>query len=104
MVSEHCDLPVEMARKIGEASSSSTGVLQKLENQVTNSNFILSDTNYRLWAMRMEVYLEAHGLWEVIGGEEENWKKDRLALSAILSSIPESASFQMDIKKMAKEN
>ena len=93
-----------MSRKIREASSSSTGVLQKLENQVTNSNFILSDTNYRLWAMRMEVYLEAHGLWEVIGGDEENRKKDRLALSVILSSIPESASFQMDIKKSAKEN
>ena len=54
--------------------------------------------------MRMEVYLEAHGLWEVIGGDEENRKKDRLALSVILSSIPESASFQMNIKKSAKEN
>ena len=86
-----------MSRKIREASSSSTGVLQKLENQVINSNFILSDTNYRLWAMRMEVYLEVHGLWEVIGGDEENRKKYQLALSAILSSIPESASFQMDI-------
>ena len=104
VVSERCDLPVEMPPKVGEASSSSTGILQKLENQVTNSNFILSDMNYRLWAKRMEVYLEAHGLWEVIGGEEENRKKDRLALSAILSSIPESASFQMDIKKTAKEN
>ena len=79
VVSERCDLPMEMPRKIEEASSSSTGVLQKLENQVTNSNFILSDMNYHLWAMRMEVYLEAHGLWEVIGGEEENRKKDRLA-------------------------
>ena len=104
LVSEHCDLPVEMSRKIEEASSSSIGVLQKLENQVMNSNFILSDTNYRLLAMRMEVYLEAHGLWEVIEGDEENQKKDRLVLSAILSSIPKSASFQMDIKKLAKEN
>ena len=54
--------------------------------------------------MRIEVYLEVNGLREVIGGDEENRKKDRLALSAILSSIPESASFQMDIKKSAKEN
>ena len=104
LVSERCDLLVEMLRKIGEVSSSSTDVLQKLENQVMNSNFILYDTNYRLWAMRMEVYLEAHSFWELIGGDEENRKKDRLALSAILSLIPESASFQMDIKKSAKEN
>ena len=54
--------------------------------------------------MRMEVYLEALGLWEVIGGDEENRKKDILALSAILSSILESASFQVDIKKSTKEN
>ena len=40
----------------------------------------------------------------MIGGDEENRKKDRLVLLAILSSIPESASFQMDIKKSAKEN
>ena len=93
-----------MPRKIGEANSSSTGVLQNLENQVMNSNFMLYDTNYCFWAMRMEVYLAAHGLWEVIRGDEENQKKDRLALSAILSSIPESASFQMDIKKSAQEN
>ena len=48
--------------------------------------------------------LEAHGLWDVIAEEEENQKKDRLALSAILSSIPEFVSFQMDIKKSDKEN
>ena len=50
------------------------------------------------------MYLEAHGLWDVIAREEENQKKDRLALFAILSSIPEFVSFQMDIKKSGKEN
>ena len=69
-----------------------------------NSNFMLYETNYRLWAMRMEVYLEAHGLWDVIGGDEENWKKDMLSVFVILCSIPESVSFLMDIKKSAKEN
>ena len=93
-----------MSWKIREASSSSTNVLQKFETQVMNSNFMLSETNYCLWAMRMKVYLEAHGLWDVIIGDEENQKKDKLALSAILSSIHESVSFQMDIRKSAKEN
>ena len=74
-----------MPRKTFEVSSSSVGPLQKLEAQVTNSSFMLSATNYHLWAMRMEVYLEAHGLWDVITGEEENQKKNWLALSAILS-------------------
>ena len=52
----------------------------------------------------MEVYLEAQGLWESITGIETNRKKDRQALSAILNSISESVSFQLDVKKTAKEN
>ena len=55
---------------------------------VTASIFLLISTNYRLWAMRMEVYLEAHGLWEVMNGTEKNQKKDLQALSAILNSFP----------------
>ena len=43
-------------------------------------------------------------MWDVIRGDEENRKKDRLALFTILSSIPESVSFQIDIKKLAKDN
>ena len=54
--------------------------------------------------MRMEVYVEAHGLWEVISRTETNQKKDRQALSAILNSVSESVSFQLDVKKTAKEN
>ena len=68
-----------------------------------NSNFMLSETNYRLWAMRMEVYLQAHGLWDVIGGDEENRKKDKLALSVILGSIPQSESFQMISRNRLKK-
>ena len=49
----------------------------------------------------MEVYVEAHGLWEVIIGAEINRKKDR---QAILNSVSESVSFQLDVKKTAKEN
>ena len=50
------------------------------------------------------MYLEAHRLWEVITGTETNRKKDRQALSSILNSVSESVSFQLDVKKTAKEN
>ena len=66
--------------------------------------FLLTSKKYRLWAMTMEVYLEAHGLWEVITGTETNQKKDRHKLSAILNSVSESVSFQLDVKKTTKEN
>ena len=71
---------------------------------MTASIFSLTSTNYRMWAMRMEVYVEAHGFWEVISRTETNQKKDRQALSAILNSVSESVSFQLDVKKTAKEN
>ena len=56
------------------------------------STFVLMLTrkNYRLWAMRKEVSLEAHDLWGVIDGSEVNFKKDCLALLMILNSISES--------------
>ena len=54
--------------------------------------------------MRIEVSLEAHDLWGVIDGSEVNCKKDRFVLLMILSSISESQSDEIDIKKSAKEN
>ena len=74
------------------------------ETGMSISILMLTSTNYRLWAMKMKVSLEAHDLWGVIDGSEVNRKKDRLALSMILNSISESQSNQIDIKKSAKEN
>ena len=65
---------------------------------------MLNITNYRHWAMRMEVSLEAHKFWGGIDGSEENCKKDCLALLMIINSIYESQSSQIDIKKGSKEN
>ena len=54
--------------------------------------------------MRMEVHLDAQGLWEAVTGIETNKQKDRLALSAMLAAIPESSRVQLDIKKSTKVN
>ena len=48
--------------------------------------------------------MEAHDLWGVIDGSEENHKKHRLALSMILNSILKYHNSQIDIKKSSKEN
>ena len=96
-----------MPKKGSSSGSDANAAIQELVPRieaVTSSIFTLTSTNYRLWAMRMEVYLEAHGLWEAITGTETNRKKDRQALSAILNSVSESVSFQLDVKKTAKEN
>ena len=49
-------------------------IMPKIEAVMTLI-FLPTSTNYRLWAMRMEVYSEAHGLWEVITKTKTNRKK-----------------------------
>ena len=87
---------MKVPKRVGSSGGDSNTVIQELVPRikgVTSSIFSLTSTNYRLWAMRMEVYMEAHGLWESITGTETNRKKDRQALSAILNSVLESLSF-----------
>ena len=98
---------MKMPKRGGSSGGDSNTAIQELVpriNAVTSSIFSLTSTNYHRWAMRMEVYLEAHGLWESITRTETNQKKDWQALSAILNSMSESVSFQLDVKKTAKEN
>ena len=64
----------------------------------------LSKTNYQVWSMTMEVYLDSHDLWQTIVGENLPKKKDRQDLSAIMSGIPEELLGILDAKKTAKEN
>ncbi|CAA6667973.1 unnamed protein product [Spirodela intermedia] len=61
-------------------------------------------TNYCIWSMSMEVYLDSHDLWQAIVGENVSKKKDQLALSAILNVVPEDMMTVLDAKKSAKEN
>ena len=64
----------------------------------------LSKTNYQVWSMTMEVYLDSHDLWQTIVGENLPKKKDRQDLSAIMSGISEELLGILDAKKIAKEN
>ena len=81
----------------GERASTSD-VVKKLEVVAPTPLTQLSAKNYRHWAMRMEVHLDAQGLWEAVHGTDTNRQKDRLA------AIPESSGVQLDIKKSAKVN
>ena len=87
----------------GEKSTTGEAV-KKFEVVAPTPLTQLSATNYRHWAMRMEVHLDAQGLWEAVLGTDTNRQKDRLALSAMLAAITESSGVQLDIKKTAKVN
>lgn len=64
---------------------------------------VLNWTNYPLWAMRMQLHLEAHSLWDAIESDSMPRKKDRQALSVILGAVSKDIQTQLDITKMAKE-
>jgi hypothetical protein len=52
---------------------------------------MLTRTNYQEWAMLMQVNFEAAGWWDIIEPEEGgeiNYRHDRLALTAIMRSVP----------------
>ena len=58
-----------------EELSASIEVIPKIE-VVTTSIFMFTSTNYRLWAMRMKVYLKVYRIGEVIARVETSQKKD----------------------------
>ena len=55
-------------------------------------------------SMTMEVYLDSHNLWQTIIGENASKKKDRQALSVIISCVLEDLLGILDAKKTSKEN
>ena len=64
----------------------------------------LSKTNYHIWSMSIEVYLDSCDLWQTVIGQNVTKKKDRMALSTIISGISEDMLGILDAKKTAKEN
>ncbi|XP_078447122.1 uncharacterized protein LOC144716003 [Wolffia australiana] len=90
-----------MAKKANEASVSGE---HGGEMGAPTPSLKLSKTNYRVWSMFMEVYLDSHDLWQAIVGENVSKKKDRLALPAIISAVPEDLLVMLDAKKTAREN
>ena len=73
------------------------------EAAISASIPIFSKLNYPLWAMRMEVILEAYGLLGVIEDENVSRKLDRRAMTVIYSAVPEDVLAQLDNKVTTKE-
>ncbi|GKB92074.1 zinc finger, CCHC-type containing protein [Tanacetum coccineum] len=66
---------------------------------------MLKPTNYSLWAIRMQIILEANGLWEMIEPSEttkSDNKKDKTAIAFLFQSLPEEQLLQITKHKTAK--
>ena len=92
------------AKAISEESNMAKKMTNDRKLAAPVSSLKLSKTNYRVWSMAMEVYLDSHDLWQAIVGENVVTKKDRFVLSVIINAIPEDQLVILDAKKTAKEN
>ncbi|GJW95695.1 zinc finger, CCHC-type containing protein [Tanacetum coccineum] len=66
---------------------------------------ILKPSNYSLWAIRMQIILEANGLWEMIEPDDKTQadnKKDKTDIAFLYQSLPEEQLIQITKHKTAK--
>ncbi|XP_021602540.1 uncharacterized protein LOC110607701 [Manihot esculenta] len=65
---------------------------------------LLTKTNYAVWEIKMQVYMQAQGVWDVVESEDPiDPRSDRIALAAIFQGITEDTLLQLGVKKSAKE-
>ncbi|GKC27388.1 zinc finger, CCHC-type containing protein [Tanacetum coccineum] len=66
---------------------------------------MLKPSNYSLWAIRMQIILEANGLWETIEPlktTQPDNKKDKTAIAFLYQALPEEQLLQITKHKTAK--
>ncbi|GJW42240.1 zinc finger, CCHC-type containing protein [Tanacetum coccineum] len=66
---------------------------------------MLKPSNYSLWAIRMQIILEANGLWEMIEPDDKTQadnKKDKTAIAFLYQALPEEQLLQITKHKTAK--
>lgn len=68
---------------------------------------MLTKTNYTVWAIKMKVFMEAHGVWEAVEPKDPKAaiddKMDKRALAIIYQGIPEELVLTIAEKKTAKD-
>ena len=100
----------EMASKFGRASfdqefgAGNASFSRGLGDLIFPSPLqVLQKTNYPVWAMQMQVHLEAYGLWDTIEFDAVLRKKDRQALLVIFGALSEDTVEQLYISKTVIE-
>lgn len=68
---------------------------------------MLNKGNYTTWALKMKVYMQAHGVWGAVENDDPKVvieeRTDKIALAAIYQGIPEEILLSVAEKKTAKE-
>ncbi|XP_074341887.1 uncharacterized protein LOC141679283 [Apium graveolens] len=68
---------------------------------------LLTKTNYTAWAMKMKVFMQAHGVWEAIEPKDPKGtvedKIDKRALAVIYQGVPEDVLLSLSERKTSKQ-
>lgn len=68
---------------------------------------MLTKSNYTVWALKLKVFMQAHGVWEAIEPKDPKNvvedKNDKKALAIIYQSIPEDILLSLAEKKTSRE-
>ena len=64
---------------------------------------LLTRTNYPSWSLLMKVIMEARHMWKAVETGDVEYAEDRLAMEAILRSVPPEMVPTLGAKKTAKE-
>lgn len=64
---------------------------------------LLTRTNYPSWSLLMKVIMEAWHMWKAVEIGDVEYEEDRLAMEAILRSVPPEMVLTLGAKKTAKE-
>ncbi|KAI0515513.1 hypothetical protein KFK09_008178 [Dendrobium nobile] len=73
------------------------------DNSMSMQLPLLTKMNYAVWAMKMEILMEAQGLWEVVEEGTEDRRKDKSAFAMICQAISDETLLQLNVKGTAKE-
>lgn len=68
---------------------------------------MLTKENYTAWAMKMSVFIQAHGVWDAVEPSDPkaviDERADKVALAMIYQGIPENMLLSLATKKTANE-
>lgn len=77
------------------------------KGQVSLNYPMLTRNNYAAWAIKMKVFMQAQGVWDVVEPRTANTaidvKKDKMAMAAIYQGIPEETLLSLSEKETAKD-
>lgn len=82
-------------------------VVKGKEGSLSLNYSMLSKTNYTAWALKMKIFMQAHGIWEAVEPTDPKAtieeKMDKVAKAAIFQAIPEDRLLSLAEKKTEKE-